>query len=711
MAHVNARASIACALVLLLGCTSLERGSGPGGDGGAHDGGVHGGDRDRDVDEQRGDGSIEPGRDACVGASCGPDEGCLPRTKLDVLLVLDRSRSMLDRRHALAGQVHDFLRALVSGDADGDGSSEGPGFASVQVAIVTSDLGAGPNDPGSRPLLGCDVPGDDGMLIRYGDVTQLGCAETYSPPFVDVAAASVSSGALDVAARDLECIIRALPDGGCGMEHPLEAALKALSTERDPWRFTWGEPRGDGSNAGFLRDDAMLAVLVMSDEDDCSQLDLDAARIESTRFAGVNLNLRCALLPETLTPLSRYLHGFTGLKQRPSDVVFGAIAGVPEVLVATHGADVYARALEDARMASTPTGDPAHPDSFLGAACERNGQTATPGRRLVELAAMFGERGYVDSLCAPSLRGSLRGFARAVAAAAAAPDCAIDACPCEEPFVCERGRCTCDAAALCPEGACDAVADGCGGARFCGGCPGTLRCGHEVASECGNPSSCQPGHVCVSGTTSGLVPASAALWYFPSPLPVSGIPELAQRIELAVGPVTQVEGRYEIDIAAAALGALSEGYLAIVLSGRELATASVASGDEWYFHPTKLSFRPGWTVALSFAPTRLLPLTADVPGTPGHEGEGIVSCGGHTCTAWCCGGTGECEPSVCESYWINCDGAEDCASGFVCCADGGHSQCVPDGVCAEVVCHGSEACEAPLACAPTDGSATHYVCR
>lgn len=46
-------------------------------------------------------------------------------------------------------------------------------------------------------------------------------------------------------------------DGGCGVESPLEAIKRALDGHRS-------------ENDGFLRADALLAVLIISDEDDCS---------------------------------------------------------------------------------------------------------------------------------------------------------------------------------------------------------------------------------------------------------------------------------------------------------------------------------------------------------------------------------------------------------------------------------------------------------
>jgi hypothetical protein len=79
-------------------------------------------------------------------------------------------------------------------------------------------------------------------------------------------------------------------DGGCGIESPLEALKRALDGHRS-------------ENDGFLRADALLAVLIISDEDDCSvQLSRRGEHNPGTRscaatdpesFDCYNLDYRC----------------------------------------------------------------------------------------------------------------------------------------------------------------------------------------------------------------------------------------------------------------------------------------------------------------------------------------------------------------------------------------------------------------------------------
>src|SRR5262249_17054929 len=70
-------------------------------------------------------------------------------------------------------------------------------------------------------------------------------------------------------------------DKGCGFEQPLEAAYRAL---HDP----------PPENAGFLRSEAILAVIYVTDEDDCSAPPdstlFDPARVDTY---GALLSYRC----------------------------------------------------------------------------------------------------------------------------------------------------------------------------------------------------------------------------------------------------------------------------------------------------------------------------------------------------------------------------------------------------------------------------------
>ena len=97
------------------------------------------------------------------------------------------------------------------------------------------------------------------------------------------------STSLDEFVHHVECVGRA-GIFGCGFEQQLEAAYTALTTQSGP-----GMP-----NEGFLREDSLLAIILVTDEDDCSTNDVEM--FNPSRDDLGPLNVRCALNPERLHP-------------------------------------------------------------------------------------------------------------------------------------------------------------------------------------------------------------------------------------------------------------------------------------------------------------------------------------------------------------------------------------------------------------------------
>jgi hypothetical protein len=126
--------------------------------------------------------------------------------------------------------------------------------------------------------------------------------------------------------NDVECVTG--QDNGCGFEQQLESIL---ASDRNT------------ANGGFNRDGALLAVILITDEDDCSTTDprvFDVEQHDSNLYQGpwvdpmtkaeVQFNLRCSAHSEALQQIQRYVDGIAGLKDDPSQVVFAAITGIPE---------------------------------------------------------------------------------------------------------------------------------------------------------------------------------------------------------------------------------------------------------------------------------------------------------------------------------------------------------------------------------------------
>jgi hypothetical protein len=340
-----------------------------------------------------------------VDAYVPPSGKCVESAGVDLLLVIDNSNSMGEEQASLIAALPLFLGELVEPpDRNGDGLSDWLPITDLQVGVVTTDMGTG----------GFTVPtcarsdfGDDGLLRSTGNSGVAGCMATY-PSFLGYrpgAGQTVADFSFDIG-----CVANA-GTGGCGFEQPLEAALKALSPGvptselSDPpvfFRGTLGH--GDRENDGFVRPDTLLAVVVITDEEDCSASDPEIFNPTSPTYGSTDLNLRCfAHSTEALHPVSRYVNGLAALRVgRPDLLTFSLIAGVPPDLA--RGGPLTSsdldRILRDPRMAERV--DPVMPTRLV-AACSSSHGVAFPAPRLVEVARGLGpERASVGSICEES---------------------------------------------------------------------------------------------------------------------------------------------------------------------------------------------------------------------------------------------------------------------------------------------------------------------
>jgi hypothetical protein len=362
---------------------------------------------------------IERARDHCgsCGVTCPPSEACVdgiccvPRTDpVDLLFMVDNSNSMAEEQASLAASFPRMLDVLTAGDLDGDGAADFPAVTDMHVGVVTSDMGTG----GAR-VPTCNEPsyGDDGILRRTpGSLS--GCDPTY-PAFLTYTA----PGSTATLAADFGCVATT-GTGGCGFEQQLDAALKALTPAASPLRFQLGSPgNGDGPNAGFLRAGSVLAVVLVTDEEDCSASDPELFDPGSSTYGG-DLNLRCFNHPSAVHPVSRYVDGFLALRSDPADLIFTLVGGVPPDLVVDPARPDYLGILADERMVEMI--DPIMP-TRLRPSCDVPGRgQALPPRRMVETARQLDEAGagaVVQSICQADLTAAMRAIANRIAASVA----------------------------------------------------------------------------------------------------------------------------------------------------------------------------------------------------------------------------------------------------------------------------------------------------
>lgn len=167
-----------------------------------------------------------------------PVAGLGPVRKLDVLVVMDDSAGVNE------GGIEEVPRALMTLF---NALRQGPhGLPDIHLGVVSQDLGAGATEVG-----GCRPGGKRGALVPAER-----CGIAAGERFLTIA----DGGARINSSRSLEETLRCLtnvPIDGCGYEHFLAAAVRALSGAVP-------------DNAGFARPDADLALFIHADEDDCS---------------------------------------------------------------------------------------------------------------------------------------------------------------------------------------------------------------------------------------------------------------------------------------------------------------------------------------------------------------------------------------------------------------------------------------------------------
>jgi hypothetical protein len=298
---------------------------------------------------------------------------------LDILFVIDNSGSMGEEQTALKDNVVSFIDVLRY--------LEG-GLPNLHIGVVSTDVGAGP-----FAVQRCDEPGDDGYLqslARDVDCSPPG-PENY---LVDVAD-DIGTGRITNYTGALEDAFRCmagLGTEGCGFEQPLEAMRRAL----------------DGRNPGFLRDDAFLLVVFITDEDDCSArnsglfdpaqsaVDGPLGALDSFRCFefGVQCSpdeprepgskLGCASREDSpyLTPVQDYIDFLKALKPDPSQVMVAGIIGDTDAV----------------SVAAVPNSDGVVQPALQPSCSSPFGQ-AHPGIRLAQVLAAFPHRNTVHTIC------------------------------------------------------------------------------------------------------------------------------------------------------------------------------------------------------------------------------------------------------------------------------------------------------------------------
>ena len=227
---------------------------------------------------------------ACGGSIDSPDPADerqtvveLPATMnrdLDLLFVVDDSVGLIEIQQSLAASLPVLFDRLqrVPG-----------GLPNLHVGVVTTDMGT-------------QTSGSPTPAPAIGQIGAGGCAGTGKNGVLQTHVATMVNGTFlsDVAQTDGSRLTNYTGElattvglmmcggaGGCGFEQPLAAMRAALG----------GQP----ANAGFLRPDALLGVVIVADEDDCSAASTNLFATTATGPLGALSSFRCTRFGVTCT--------------------------------------------------------------------------------------------------------------------------------------------------------------------------------------------------------------------------------------------------------------------------------------------------------------------------------------------------------------------------------------------------------------------------
>jgi hypothetical protein len=312
--------------------------------------------------------------------------------ELDLLFLVDKSPTMGDEQAALAANFPRFIRSLSQ--------IEG-GLPSLHLGVISQDIGAGGFNVGGSSG-NCAGDGDNGNLLATPRIP--GC----SPPdgsFIsdlDLGGGNRRRNYTSSLEDTFSCIA-SLGPAGCGFEQHLGSLERAL--------------KGNPANAGFLRDGALLAIVIISDEDDCSASDpaifdpgnaavgpvadfrcfewgweCDEGVMSRTR-AGIYTNCRPRESSPYLYHPDHFVESIKRLKADPRQIVVSTIMGPS---ARTSPGVPFTSVDLNPGQASAPR---VRPSCRLGDPGAADAQNAFPMPRLHHFAQQFPNRNSFFSLC------------------------------------------------------------------------------------------------------------------------------------------------------------------------------------------------------------------------------------------------------------------------------------------------------------------------
>jgi hypothetical protein len=347
-----------------------------------------------------------------VGGGTGGSAGgwqtvpSLGSQEVDILFMVDNSPSMAPLQAKLNAGFPAFISALQA-------LPDGP--PDMHIAVISSDTGPGKYDLADR---GCPFAGDRGAFQFQARGNCTASPLLRGQTFLQVVN-GVPTYTGDIA--DAFACIAALGDQGCGFEGQLKSVRWALDPVKTP-----------PENRGFLRPEARLAVVLVTNEDDCSLPDdsdlADPTQTMMSSPLGPFWSFRCnefghlcningKLVPpprgpadnlqcvsnETasgkLTRVGDEVAFLKSLKADPSQILVSAITGP----ATPYGIE----------MIENPSDPEFHP-SVKHSCALNSGEYADPAVRIAQWVSAFGANGLLLPICADSMGPQLEAIAQRI---------------------------------------------------------------------------------------------------------------------------------------------------------------------------------------------------------------------------------------------------------------------------------------------------------
>jgi hypothetical protein len=320
------------------------------------------------------------------------------------------------------------LQAAISGYFDVLKSLPG-GLPNIHVGIVSSSMGAGLN----TSIPHCPQGGDQG-IFQTKPLGGTSCTRASLNPgqnFIsNVNGQTNYTG--DIA--DMFSCISLLGEGGCEFEHDFESVLRALGADG---------AAGPAENANFLRSDAYLQVVLVTNEDDCSappNADLfDSSSMfvsdplgplqhyrcnEFGHLCGgmppprqpvgeVDLSNKCVSTEDgRLIRVADFVKALKRVKTDPSKVFVSAITGPPNPYKVTVGPP---------DIKTDPNQWPYVEHSCIQNEPDGSQSFADPSVRIAQMITAFGANGVLEDICEPDFTPSLQRIASQIGKAMGPP--------------------------------------------------------------------------------------------------------------------------------------------------------------------------------------------------------------------------------------------------------------------------------------------------